>query len=288
MSTDSAMPEVQRLIATLGDLPSSPTVVSAVIGLTSDLNTDLRKVGQVLSADQALTAKVLRLSNSSFYGRLKTVSTINEAILILGFYTLRSMVIASSTHTLYQQQDPTRYLPTLWEHSLGTAVAARLLGRKVRHPQLEEAFICGILHDIGKLVMTQKLAGEYALLRKSVKPTEDWCPHEKKQFGFTHVDVGVVLLEKWNFPRALIEAIGLHHQEPTAAPDRPPTLTQLIWLANPISTVVLGDDHLEQEFDWEQKFAAANMPWDTDRISDFFADFAEEYRLERALFTTNS
>ena len=284
MSTNTAMPEVQRLIATLGDLPSSPSVVSAVIGMTTDLNTDLGKLGQVLSADQALTAKVLRLSNSSFYGRLKTVGTINEAIMILGFYTLRSLVIASSTHSLYQQKDPTKYLPTLWEHSLGTAVAARLLGRRLKHPQLEEAFICGILHDIGKLVLTQKLSGEYALVRESLKADEDWCPHEKEQFGFNHVDVGVVLLEKWNFPRALTEAIGMHHREPAAAPDRPATLTQLIWLANPISTVVLSGQQSESDVDWERKFAQASIPWDAATISEFFTEFEENYQQEQELF----
>lgn len=284
MSSNMAMPEVQRLITTLGDLPSSPSVVSAVIGMTTDLNTDLAKLGEVLSADQALTAKVLRLSNSSFYGRLKTVGTINEAIMILGFYTLRSLVIASSTRSLYQQKDPTKYLPTLWVHSLGTAVAARLLGRKLRHPQLEEAFICGILHDIGKLVLTQKLSGEYALVRQSIEVGEDWCPHEKEQFGFTHVDVGVVLLEKWNFPRALVEAVGMHHTDPSPIPDRPPTLAQLIWLANPVSTLVLTDQPAGDEVDWEKKFALANIPWDATRISEFFKEFVENYQQEQELF----
>lgn len=286
MPENKSLPQLQRLIETLGDLPSSPAVVSAVIGLTRDLNTDLNQLGKVLSADQALTAKVLRLSNSSFYGRLKKVGTINEAIMILGFYTLRSLVIASSTHSLYQQKDPTKFLPILWEHSLGTAVAARLLGQKVRHPQHEEAFICGLLHDIGKLVMTQKLPGEYALLRRLIGSKFDWRDAEQEQFGYTHVDVGVLLLEKWNFPRILIDAIALHHTEPEADPGRPATIAQLVWIANPISASILGSAHMDEDMDWEKRFHNANIPWDATRIGEFFNEFQENYEFERKLFST--
>lgn len=276
--------DVDRLITTLGDLPSSPAIVSAVIGLTTDLNTDLSELAKVLSADQALTAKVLRLSNSSFYGRLKQVATVNEAIMILGFYTLRSLVIASSTHRLYQQRDPTHFLPVLWEHSLATAVAARLLGRRLRHPQMEEAFICGLLHDIGKLVMTQKLTVEYALIRKAACKEHDWCSLEKDRLGFTHVDIGVALLEKWNFPRSLVEAVALHHTEPEPAPDRLPTLHQLLWLADPIADSILDGSVAGEPVDWETKFRLANIPWDAARIAECLVEFEENYEQERKLF----
>lgn len=288
MPVSAAKPDVDRLVTTLGDLPSSPAIVSAVIGLTTNLNTDLSELGKVLSADQALTAKVLRLSNSSFYGRLKQVGTVNEAIMILGFYTLRSLVIASSTHSLYQQRDPTHFLPVLWEHSLATAVAARLLGRRLRHPQMEEAFICGLLHDIGKLVLTQKLTVEYALIRKAASKEHDWCSLEKDRLGFTHVDIGVALLEKWNFPRALVEAVALHHTEPEPAPDRLPTLHQVLWIADPMAESLLEGTFVGEPVDWEAKFKLANMPWDAARIAEFFVEFEEHYDQERKLFQFGS
>ena len=209
--------DLNQLIETLGDLPSSPAIVSAVIGMATDLDTDLSDLGRVLSADEGLAAKVLRLSNSSFYGRSKQIGTVEEAIRTLGYYTLRSLVVASSSHTMFKQKDSTRFLPVLWDHSLATAVASRHLGRQLKHPTTEEAFIAGLLHDVGKLVLTQKVPGAFQKVQMAVTSDGDWCKHEKEQFGFTHVDVGVAMLEQWNIPRELVEAIALHHVLPEMA-----------------------------------------------------------------------
>jgi putative nucleotidyltransferase with HDIG domain len=288
MSQSTNTADLDRLLETLGDLPSSPAIVSAVIGMATDLNTDLSDLGKVLSADQGLTAKVLRLSNSSFYGRSKEIGTVDEAILTLGYYTLRSLVVASSTHSMFKQKDMTRFLPLLWDHSLGAAVAARLLGRQIRHPQTEEAFIGGLLHDVGKLVLTQKLHAEYQLIREAAGQDGDWCLHEKKDLGFTHVDVGIAMLEKWNFPRELVEAIALHHAEPEAASDRPPTLAQIIWLANRIANSLAAAGKVAEEQPWEQLFKRANMDWDAGKIAEFFSAFEEQLAQERWLFAESS
>jgi putative nucleotidyltransferase with HDIG domain len=288
MSDHATSAELDRLLETLGDLPSSPAIVSAVIGMATDLNTDLSELGKVLSADQGLTAKVLRLSNSSFYGRSKEIGTVDEAILTLGYYTLRSLVVASSTHSLFKQKDLTRFLPILWDHSLGAAVSARLLGRQMRHPQTEESFIGGLLHDVGKLVMTQKISEDYAAVRAAAETDGDWCKHEKAKLNFDHVEVGVALLEQWNFPRELVEAIALHHQEPEAAADRPPTLAQLIWLANIVSNSLAVKHQASEDRDWEKLFALANINWDATRIAEFFAAFEEQLAQERWLFSEGS
>jgi putative nucleotidyltransferase with HDIG domain len=285
MSAAVQRSSVENVIATLGDLPSSPAIVSAVIGMASDLNTQLSELGKVLSADQGLTAKVLRLSNSSFYGRSKQVGTVDQAIMTLGYYTLRSLVVASSTHGVFRQKDPARFLPILWEHSLGSAVAARLLGRRIRHPQTEEAFIGGLLHDVGKLVLTQKLQADFKALRSDAESDGDWCRAERAALGFTHVEVGVALLEKWNFPRSLVEAVALHHSEPVSAPNRVPTISALIWLSNLISrSLVTGGDDA-RDVDWTARFRKANIAWDAETIAGFFAQFEEQLTQERWLFT---
>lgn len=277
--------DVERLLESLGDLPSSPAIVSAVIGMASDLNTDLAELGRVLSADQGLTAKVLRLSNSSFYGRSKQIGTVDEAIMTLGYYTLRSLVVASSTHSIFKQKDLTRFLPVLWDHSLAAAVAARLLGRQLRHPQTEEAFIGGLLHDVGKLVFTQRLADAYAAVRQLAQADGQWCTHEKAALGFTHVDVGVALLEQWNFPRELVEAVALHHQEPDASGDRPVTLSQLIWLSNLVANSMTSHRRDAEHQEWERLFHTASIRWDALKISAFFDSFQEQLTQERWLFS---
>ena len=118
-------PILDRIISTLGDLPASPAIVSTVMGLTSNPDSKIVDISKVLSADQSLTAKVLKLSNSSFYGRPKEVKTLEEAILLLGFFTVRSIVIATSAHTMYTKEIAGNSPEKLWQHSLATAVAAR-------------------------------------------------------------------------------------------------------------------------------------------------------------------
>jgi HD-like signal output (HDOD) protein len=285
MSANTGRSSVDQIVASLGDLPSSPAIVSAVIGMASNLNTQLAEIGKVLSTDQGLTAKVLRLSNSSFYGRTKQIATVDQAIVTLGYYTLRSLVVASSTHSIFRQKDPARFLPVLWEHSLGSAVAARLLGRRIHHPQTEEAFIGGLMHDVGKLVLTQSLAARFVALRADAETDGNWCRAEKSTLGFTHVDVGVALLEKWNFPRGLIEAVALHHTEPLNPPDRPPTLPALIWLANRIATEMGSPARAAASPpDWPAWFRKANLRWPDDQITTFLVQFEEQLAQERWLF----
>jgi len=212
LQTATNNPVVDKIIATIGELPASPATVSAVMGLTSNLDTDVEKLGKVLSADQALTAKVLKLSNSSFYGRSKGVGTLKEAILILGFYTLRSLVIASSTHSLYKRKSENQIEQKLWEHSLATAMASRIVGQQIRHKQVEEAFIVGLLHDLGKLILSQKIDDLYGQVYEKVEEEQaTFLEVETELLGFNHVDIGFVLLQKWNFPSALIAAINCHH-----------------------------------------------------------------------------
>lgn len=284
MAGVTANTDLQQLIETLGDLPSSPAIVSAVIGMATDLDTDLSDLGRVLSADEGLTAKVLRLSNSSFYGRSKQIGTVEDAIRTLGYYTLRSLVVASSSHALFKQKDLTRFLPVLWDHSLATAVAARHLGRMLRHPSTEEAFIAGLLHDVGKLVLTQKTPRAFIRVQTSITKNGQWCHFEKEEFGFTHVDVGVAMLEQWNLPTEIVEAIALHHTTPEASPERAVTLAQIVWLANHIANNIAGPLPSEETPDWPHMFKQANIIWDDENIETFLPSFREQLTQERWLF----
>jgi len=212
---------LNKIVATLGELPTSPAVVSTVMGLTADLNTEIDKLSRVLAADPALTAKVLRLSNSPFYGRSRSVGSLNEAILILGFFTIRSLVVASSTYSLFGRKTENETARMLWDHSLATAIAARILTARVRSRFVEEAFIVGLLHDIGKLILHQKMPEPYREIVKRVRlERKDFCPAEQDALGFTHCELGSVILSRWNFPPYLVDAVGHHHTPEAASPPR--------------------------------------------------------------------
>jgi putative nucleotidyltransferase with HDIG domain len=206
---------LDKITMTIGELPASPAIVSAVMGLTANLNASVEDVGEVLAADATLAAKVLKLSNSSFYGRSRSVSSIKEAILILGFYTLRSMVIASSTHSIYYRKDNAQFSEKLWNHSLASGMACRIVARRIQHSRIEEIFMAGLLHDIGKVVLGQKLTVVYDSIVKEVERSgRGFQAIELEKLGFDHAVVGATILKKWNFPKELVEGVEYHHDTP--------------------------------------------------------------------------
>lgn len=224
--------ELDKIISTIGDLPSSPAIITTLIGLTSDINTDIGKISKTIMADQSLTAKLLKLSNSSFYGRAKEVVSLKEAIVLLGFQTLRSLVVATSTRSLYHGSVSAAAVDVLWEHSLATAIASRQIAEAIRHPQAEESFIAGLMHDIGKLIMLQKLDTEYKKIISQVEKNGDsFMELEDKTYGFNHTDVGLLILHKWSFPKILINAVFEHHH-PIDNEESLPSLAYIVHLAN--------------------------------------------------------
>jgi HD-like signal output (HDOD) protein len=204
---------LKKVIATLGELPvSQAAVVSTVMRMTTDMNTDLNKLSHALSADQSLTARVLRMSNSPFYGRIRGVSSLNEAIMILGFYTIRSLVVATSTYTMFKRDNSGGLEHDLWQHSLAVALGARITASHLRSPKMEEAFLAGLMHDIAILIMLQRFPEEYKPVQAAV--VSSGIPRvtvEREQLGFTHAELGAIILEHWNLPACLVHITRFHH-----------------------------------------------------------------------------
>ena len=233
---------INKMLSTLGELPSSPKIVSTVMRLTSDPETDIVQIEKLLSADQSLAAKLLKLSNSSFYGQRKSVANLRQAILIIGFYTLRSLVVATSIHSLYSNKGQNSIESKLWEHSLATAIACRILAKRLGHFNIEEIFMAGLLHDIGKLVMIQKLRQNYEIVCNKVERGRlRFHEVEDSEMGFTHFDVGMMLLGKWNLPQELINAVYMHHN-PKFEGDTP--MSDLDHSKIPIEFVLQLGNHL--------------------------------------------
>jgi HD-like signal output (HDOD) protein len=212
-TTDRTKPILmERVIASIGELPTSPAIVSSVMGLTSNLNTSIDKLSHALSSDLALTAKVLRLSNSPFYGRARTVQSLQEAIMILGFSTIRSLVVASSTYSMFKHGHDKGLEDNLWHHSLVTAMGARIIAKRIGKTQfIEEFFLAGLLHDIGVLVLLKRMPLEYAkVLEEERTAGTDRDEAERSILGFTHAELGSLVLERWNFPSILSNAVRCH------------------------------------------------------------------------------
>lgn len=205
---------LKRVIATLGELPVSHAgVVSTVMRMTADINTEINKLSQVLSADQALTARVLRMSNSPFYGRTRGVGSLNEAIMILGFYTIRSLVVATSTHAMFKRDNDSQLERDLWRHSLAVGLGARIVARRINSRNAEESFLAGLMHDIAILILLQRFPEEYSpVINEIQRSGMTLRDAEEEILGFTHTELGAIILDHWNLPKSLVEVTRYHHR----------------------------------------------------------------------------
>jgi len=150
---------VEQVVAQVKDLPTLPEVTTEVIKLTDDPNATAQDINRVVGKDQGLTAKVLKLANSAYYGFPRRISTVTDATVMLGFQTLRSIVMAASVSDMLSREMKGYSLGSgeLWRHSQATAMGARLLARQCKYPAADVAYTAGLLHDIGKVILNHYL-----------------------------------------------------------------------------------------------------------------------------------
>jgi len=230
---------ISKLIEQLGDLSAAPVIMAKVLRLTSDVQSNINDISRSISADQTLAAKVIRLSNSAYYGRVTEISSLSEAIKVLGFNQVKSIIVTASTHQMFQSGPHAKIAGILWEHSLATALGSRLIVQKYGGLDKEEAYLCGLLHDIGKLVLLQSAPDVYEGIIAKVKETN--LPFQKvegNEFGYNHVHVGKVLLTKWRFPSALIWQISTHHSTKPSRVEAQMSLGRVIAIADSIARYI--------------------------------------------------
>ncbi|HZK43939.1 MAG TPA: HDOD domain-containing protein [Syntrophomonadaceae bacterium] len=224
---------LENIIAAVDDLPALPHVVTKVIELTEDPNSTAEDINKVLSVDQAMTARVLRLANSAFYGFPRRIGTITEAIVMLGFRTIKSIVMAATVSEILTQEMKGYALENgeLWKHSQGVAMTARHIARKVKFAQLDLAYTAGLLHDIGKVILNNAMIESYnEVVNLVMEENITFLEAEVKVLGFSHADVGSRVAEKWNLPSDLVEAIAYHHKPDEAVVNQ--RLTAIVHLAD--------------------------------------------------------
>ncbi|MBI5579449.1 MAG: HDOD domain-containing protein [Deltaproteobacteria bacterium] len=211
--------DLRRIIAKVEDLPTLPRTVLRITELVNDPRASAKDLSIIITDDQVLTARLLKLVNSSFYGFPQRVSTVTGAIVLLGFDAIRNLLLTTSVLDLFPARIARvrRDQEQLWDHSLGCAIGAKSIGDFLRHDKLEELFVAGLLHDIGKIVEMMFLQDEFARITERVRAEGVlMSAAEQDLLGCTHADIGRLLAEQWNLPAKLVGAIAWHHA-PAAA-----------------------------------------------------------------------
>jgi len=271
MRTHLTTGRLSELVSRLDKLPSLPGAYRRLLERINAPDGSVAEIGSIIAQDPSMTTKLLKLVNSSFFSFARHVTNPTQAVMILGVNTIKSLVLAAQVFAqLEADLIDELHIADLQSHSLAVAVFARHIvececgGRETG----DVAFLAGLLHDIGKLVLAANLPDEYR--RTILAARRENVPialAERKQYGATHADVGAFLLGLWGFPIPVVEAVGLHHSPAVAAPR---TLSPLV--------AVHAADYLERE-DHQRSAGTRGLPLCHDVLEQAgFADHVDRWR----------
>lgn len=208
----------QELVSGVVRLVSLPEVCIRVNEMMDDPVVNATDIGKVIAQDASLTARLLKIVNSAFYGFQARIDTVSRAVTVIGLRELRGLVLAASAVESFSKlPNDVLNLVNFWRHSVYCGVVAQLLAQKCNVLHSERLFIAGLLHDIGKLVITNKMVKESREVIKRVEQKKIFgFEAEQAILGFDHAEVGGELLKEWNMPESLCNSVKYHHR-PRAA-----------------------------------------------------------------------
>jgi len=222
--------QLRAITIEVGDLPPMPVVAVKVMKLLQDPATDAELLARTIGADAAVSARILKIANSSFYSMSRQIRSLENAIVILGEKTLKSVVLAASLKGVNKSYGLLEKM--LWEDSIGCAIGARLLAMKTPGVDPEEAFLAGLFRHLGKVVMNNKHPQEYLeIVQAGYNSGARVSDLEREHFPYTHAQVGAAVLEKWNFAPSLVMAV-LHHSDLDFDPGEDMTAYHLAAIVN--------------------------------------------------------
>lgn len=212
----------QSILNTVGakNIPVMPGAAQKAFQLSTDPKAEARDFIEVIESDEALSARVLRIANSVYFDRGKPSKTIEESVLVIGMNELRCLLNSNTLSDIFPSSHPTR--SQLWANDVATALIARGLAQQLLPSKAEIAFLGGLMHDIGKLLLLQRAGDLYVKIIETVsREGVDFPAAEEREFVFDHTEVGHLIGEKWNFTPELLSIIRHHHSPWGEFPNNP-------------------------------------------------------------------
>ena len=284
-----------RLLIKVKCMPTLPQSITQILELTKSAKSSANDLTKVCERDPKLTTNMLKLANSPFYGFSRKISTISHAIVCLGLDTVKSIALTSSTQEMLNNEVPAYALEEgmLWQHSIGCATCARIIAKRIGFKASEEAYIAGLLLDIGKIMLSHFAEDQFVqIIEKAKNKRMPFDRAEQEVLGFDHCKIGGKIIKKWNLPSVLVEAVQYHHRPDKAKIDK--KLTYIVHLADAISCMLgigLGSDGLMYVFEENTLDVLGLQKEDTESIMSELVDKVfgieqsdSDHALEQELF----
>ncbi len=269
-------------------IPAMVGAAQKAFKLSVDPKADARDFIDVIESDEALSARILKIANSVFFDRGKKSNTIEEAVVVIGLNELRSLLNATSLAEIFPSSHPARV--QAWSNDIATALIARQLAGRFLPSKTESAFLGGLMHDIGRLLLIQRSMDEYSKVYKKVEETgSPFHTVETDFFPFDHTEAGLLIGEKWNFTPELNDVIRNHHQ-PFSYFSDPQSLAALVKCAD-VFAHALGLGHpkgfhkLKNTYDEQSSEAWDFLGISEEERKSLMSNYQKLYSLEYDLYS---
>jgi putative nucleotidyltransferase with HDIG domain len=267
----------------VGVLPTMPKVAIRVREMVSNPDTSVPQLVKILSTDPTMAAAILRVSNSAAFAVRGGVSSLQQAIVIMGFRTLQSVVTAACAASLHNKASVSFKDQVLWDHSLGVALAGRSLAHECGYAREDEAFLAGLMHDVGKLVLDFNRREEYAKVVERVY-NEDvtFQRAERELLGFDHTEIASLVATEWKLSPHLVEAVRRHHEPAEATIE--PALCAIVSLANSLCVKLCIGPERHPDLDLMQLETTSILGLAPEKLEAIAAELPATLAKEKSLF----
>ncbi len=226
----------RELKGIIKEIPTLPVIYQELFQKMQDPDVSVPQIAEIITKDQALTAKVLHLVNSAFYGYHKQINTISRAVVILGFQAVRSAALAISVFDYFKDEESNTQInmEKFWKHSIAVASICKVLAPVLKIQQAEEAYVVGLLHDAGKLIEKRYFPEDFDEVCYAANELHlSWFECERALFQAHHALIGKTIFRQWEFPAKVVDAVNCHHKPITSV--KAPHLASLVHLADYLS-----------------------------------------------------
>lgn len=220
MDKNAMLEKARQLVDKIDDLPTIPVVATQVLQLLDQPDVRIEDVADLMLSDQVMAARVMKMINSPVYKPEHEISSLKRALVYLGLRHIREVALTTSFINAFDENTGAMDTSAFWEHSFGVGMVSKIIARKIGYPDLEKAYIAGIIHDLGEVILSNFMRDEFKAVLDSIKDKPvKLVDTEMEQLGTSHCEIGLCMARKWNFPEAYCEVIAFHHTPSEASID---------------------------------------------------------------------